>query len=87
MIAAIHLFLIFSGITLNEALNLLEDEKGTCDLFIEPPDVAELTDEDFGDKEEFFAANLTGNQFCAAAEIKYHKQIDKPAVDKTGNLE
>ena len=40
---------ICRDITLNEALDLLEDVNDACDLYIEPPDVAELTDEDSGD--------------------------------------
>ena len=73
---------VFRGITLNEALDLLEDENEPCDLFVEPPDVAELTDEDSGEEEDFCVTNLTGSQLRAAAEIRYRKQHDEPDPER-----
>ncbi|QQP50802.1 Hypothetical protein FKW44_011932, partial [Caligus rogercresseyi] len=32
------------GLTLNDILDLLEDETQDCDVIIEPPEVTELTD-------------------------------------------
>ena len=78
---------VFRGITLNEALDLLEDENEPCDLFVEPPDVAELTDGDSGEEEDFCVTNLPGSQLRAAAEVRYCKQHDEPEPDraKTSN--
>ena len=38
-----RIYLLFRDITLNEALDLLEDVNDACDLYIEPLDVAVLT--------------------------------------------
>ena len=72
---------VFRGITLNEALDLLEDENKPFNLFVEPPDVAELTDEVSGE-EDFCVTNLTGSQLRAAAEIRYRKQHDEPDPER-----
>ena len=69
--------MLFRDITLIEALDLLEDVNDACDLYIEPPDVAEMTDEDSGDEENFFMANLTGNQLRSSAEIQFRTQRDE----------
>ena len=41
--------------------------------FMEPSDVHELTDEDFGDDDNFAPANLNGNQLLAPATIRQNK--------------
>ena len=74
--------MLFRDITLNEALGFFEDVNDACDLYIEPPDVAELTDEDSGDKENFTMANLTGNQLCSSAEIQFRTQRDESFVER-----
>ncbi len=56
---------------MNEALDLLDDKSfGRSDIFIEPPDVHSLTDEDSGEEDNFRIENLSGNQLRAAAEIQ-----------------
>ena len=37
------------NITGNDALDFVLDEQEPCDLYLEPPEVAELTDEDSGE--------------------------------------
>ena len=61
---------------------MLEDVNDACDLYIEPPNVAELTDEDSGDDENFSMANLTGNQLRSSAEIQFHTHRDESFVEK-----
>ena len=67
---------------MNEALDLLEDVNVACDLYIDPPDVAELTDEDSGDEENFSMANLTGSQLRSSAEIQFRTQRDESFVER-----
>ena len=74
--------MLFRHIILNEALDLLEDVNDACDLYIEPPDVAELTDEDSGDEENFTMANLTGNQLRCLVEIQFRTQRDESFVER-----
>ena len=74
--------MLFRDITLIEALDLLEDVNDACDLCTEPPDVAELTDEDSGDEENFFMANLTRNQLRSSAEIQFRTQRDESFVER-----
>ncbi len=52
-------------------LECLEEDEATTsqDIFIELPDVHELTDEDSGDEEQPHIDNLTGNQLRAYAHI------------------
>ena len=77
-----RVYLLFRHIILNEALDLLEDVNDACDLYIEPPDVAELTDEDSGDEENFTMANLTGNQLRCLVEIQFRTQRDESFVER-----
>ena len=74
--------MLFRDITLNEVLDLLEDVNDACDLYIEPSDVADLTDEDSGDKEKFTMANLTGSQLGSSAEIQFRTQRDESFVER-----
>jgi len=76
--------LLFRGITLNEALEILGDVNEACDLYVEPTDVAELTDEDSGDEENFNMTNLTGNQLLASAEIQFRTQRDQSVTERPG---
>ena len=53
-------------------LNNYSDSESDTDVFIEPPDVRVLTDEDSGDKNGSLNLNLTnisGNQLRATASI------------------
>ena len=77
-----RVYLLFRDITLNEALDLLEDVNDACDLYIEPPDVAELTDENSRDEENFTMANLTWNQLRSSAETQFRTQRDESFVKR-----
>ncbi|XP_045135932.1 uncharacterized protein LOC123518927 [Portunus trituberculatus] len=60
-------------LTVNEALDLLEEMDDVKDLYIEPPDVSNLTDEDSGPEDEgtvFHPESLSGNQLLAPAEFR-----------------
>ena len=85
--SAICLVVVFSffflrtrgGLTMNEILNVLEDEDDNLyDIFIEPPDVADQTDEDSAEEDEgdyvLHAHHLTGNQLRAPAELRKRTQ-------------
>ena len=75
--------MLFRDITLNKALDLLEDVNDAYDLYVEAPDVAELTDEDSADEENFTMANLTGgNQLRSSAEIQFRTQRDESFVER-----
>ncbi|KAF2903345.1 hypothetical protein ILUMI_02841 [Ignelater luminosus] len=54
------------GFTLEEAF----DTMCTNQIFIEPPEVSQITVEDSGDEGESMLANLSGQQLVAKAEIK-----------------
>ena len=75
------------NITVNDALDFVLDEQEPCDLYLEPPEVAELTDEDSGEEESFSASNLTGNQLRAGAEIQYQTRHDETASDDENDEE
>ena len=60
-------------LNVNEALDLLDDMDKAEDLFIEPPEVSSLTDEDSGGEEDgavFSPGCLSGNQLLAPAEFR-----------------
>ena len=72
------------GLNLNEVLDILCQEDQGGDVFIEPPDVQELTDEDSGDEEEEEhrgPENLSGNQLLAPAEYR-HGNCDEETSDE-----
>ena len=58
---------VFRSLTFNEILDILEEDDELCDVYIEPPDVRELTDEDER------PGRLSGNQLLAEAEIRRHR--------------
>ncbi|XP_045105487.1 piggyBac transposable element-derived protein 2-like [Portunus trituberculatus] len=61
------------GLNLNEILDLLNEEDEPGDIFIEPPEVQNLTDEDSGNEDEkngIGPENLNGNQLQATAELR-----------------
>lgn len=71
----INIFCVFrkKNLTVNEALDLLEELDDVKDLYIEPPDVSNLTDEDSGPEDEgtvFRPESLSGNQLLAPAEFR-----------------
>lgn len=60
-------------LTMDQILNIVENENDPADIYIEPPKVHELTDEDSADENSATHAgpdNLSGNQLRAAAEVK-----------------
>ena len=60
-------------LTVNEILDILDEENDIQDVYIEPPDVSEWRDEESGDDEAESALqpeNLSGNQLLAPAEIR-----------------
>lgn len=62
------------SLNLNEVLDILCQEDQGGDVFIEPPDVQELTDKDSGDEEDEKhrgPENLSGNQLLAPAEYRH----------------
>lgn len=66
----------------NEALDLLEELDDVKDLYIEPPDISNLTDEDSGPEDEgtvFHPESLSRNQLLAPAELRasHHEEEDK----------
>ncbi len=67
----VHLYFFARPLTMKEMLEYLEEDEATTsqDIFIEPPDVHELTDEDSGDEEQPHIDNLTGNKLQACAHI------------------
>lgn len=67
---------LFRSLTLNEVLDILEDEDELCDVYMEPPDVRELTDEDSASEEDEQPERLCGNQLLAAAEIRRRRVAD-----------
>ena len=59
--------------TVNEALDYLDELDKVGNLYTKPPDVGNLTDEDSGaedDKTVFHPESLTGNQLLAPAEFR-----------------
>lgn len=70
---------------MNEILSVLEDEDNNVYIFIEPPDVADQTDEDSAEADEgdyiLHAHHLTGNQFRAPAELWKRTQQDEMEND------
>ena len=65
-------YVVFRSLTFNEILDILEEEDELCDVYIEPPDVRELTDEDSADEDER-PERLNGNQLLPEAEIRRHR--------------
>lgn len=64
--------LYFSGISLQEALDIAYDEGDVTDIYIEPPESNVLTDEDSADEDEGGVAdNLSARQLLAPAEVLF----------------
>ena len=61
---------------------MLEDVNDACDLYTEPPDVAELTDENSRDEENFTMANFIRNQLRSSAETQFRTQRDECFVER-----
>ena len=78
---------LFRSLTLNEALDILEDEDELCDVYMEPPDVRELTDEDSASEEDEQPERLCGNQLLAAAEIRRRRVADVSNKSKSDDDE
>lgn len=66
---------------LNEILDILDEDQQ--DVFIEPPDVHELTDEDSSNEDEKQTGpeNLSGNQLRAPAQLSHRDLGDESADD------
>ena len=62
------------NLTLNEIFDILEDEKGTCDVFSQPPDA---NDED--GSERLHPYNLSDNQLLSVADL--HQRRSSEAED------
>ena len=65
--------IFFRGLTLNEIVDHLNDYDDACDVYIEPPDYRDLSDEDSGgedDNDEPDIGHLSGNQLLASAKIR-----------------
>ena len=65
---------------MNEILDLLEnDDNNNFDIYIEPPNEGNVTDEDSGNDEagtQLYLGNLSGNQLLAPAELRYRNKTD-----------
>ncbi|XP_072380790.1 uncharacterized protein [Diabrotica undecimpunctata] len=63
----------FRGITLQEALDIAyESDNEVTDIYIQPPDCQDLTDEDSGDEDEGGTVeNLSSRQLLAPAEVVF----------------
>ncbi|XP_072400597.1 uncharacterized protein [Diabrotica undecimpunctata] len=63
----------FRGITLQEALDIAyESNNEVTDIYIQPPDCQDLTDEDSGDEDEGGTVeNLSSRQLLAPAEVVF----------------
>ena len=71
-------------LTVNEALDLLDELDKSEDLYIEPPDAASLTDEDSGAEDEgtvFHPENLSGNQLLAPAVFRVSRDDSEASND------
>ena len=64
---------------MNEILDILNDDEQEGDVFMDPPDVRELTDVDSDDTEDesshCSASHLSGNQLAASARIQHAKSL------------
>lgn len=65
--------LFFRSLTFNEILDILDEEDEHCDVYIEPPDVRELTDEDSANEDER-PERLSRNQLLAEAKVRHHRK-------------
>lgn len=77
------------GLTLEEALQMVaSDDIDVSDIYIEPPDSSQLTDEDSANEDEGgFADNLSANQLRAPAELKIvTEQIEDNLLEQESNL-
>lgn len=69
---------------LNEILDILEDDDDPCDVYIEPPSVHELTDDDSADKDEDVGpARLSENKLLANAELRRHERNSHKEENET----
>lgn len=71
----LRIIIFYSGITLQEALDIAyasDSDTEVAEVFIEPPESHELTDEDSADEDEGgLADNLSSRQLTAGAEIRF----------------
>lgn len=65
--------LFFRSLTFNKILDILDEEDEPCDIYIEPSDVLELTDEDSADEDER-PERLSGNQLLAGAKTRHQRE-------------
>lgn len=78
----------FSGdLTVEEALHILDDNGNldVANIYIEPPDPNEMTDEDSGDEDGGLVGNLCRRQLQARAEIEFtdgNRVGDNPVSDE-----
>lgn len=70
------IIILRDGLCLQEVLDILEDNNDDIqDIFIEPPDVSQLTDEDSGDDDGGgLIDNLSGKLLTSRAEVRFHSQ-------------
>lgn len=65
---------------MNEIMDILEnDDDNNCDIYIEPPNEGNVTDEDSGNDDAgtpLYPENLSGNQLLAPAELRYRNKSD-----------
>ena len=79
---------------MNEILDLLQnpessDSESEVDIYIEPPDVRKLTDEDSGDENissKLTSSNLSGNQLRAGASISDKNKECTSDVELDGDI-
>ena len=61
-------------------MDILEnDDDNNCDIYIEPPNEGNVTDEDSGNDDAgtpLYPENLSGNQLLAPAELRYRNKSD-----------
>lgn len=87
--------MFYRGLTLNEILDYLNDDSKDCDVYIEPPDHRDVTDEDSAGEGEESVPNighLSGNQLLAPAELRSQIRdtdhpMEIPAAEDNSSIE
>ncbi|CAI9721904.1 Hypothetical predicted protein [Octopus vulgaris] len=81
-------------VSLNEILSILEEEdEGLYDIFIEHPEITDMTDDDSGKEDEAntiqYTHHLSGKKLRAPAELQSRstKTIDNKVMQKESSAE
>ena len=77
IVVLFDLTVVSSTFTIHEVISMLEGEESfeAADIFIEPPPVDALTDEDIADKDDGGTTdNLNGRQLAASAAVTFLRQ-------------